>query len=88
MVDLKEDFRSVDVDIAEEFGAPEKITLSQAVGLGLFGPWRAFYLPCSWFLTVVMRERHHAVKSLYDDHAIPLRPDLMPASAPPLNPYA
>jgi hypothetical protein len=78
---------AVDRDVAADLNAPVGTTLSQNVGLGLFGPRRLLFLPMSWFLTVLMWERHHAVRSLYDDHAIPLFPDLMPPSAPPLNPY-
>lgn len=77
---------ALDIETDEELGGPPKQTLSQSVGLYLLARAR-WAKPCSWILTLVMNERHHAVRNLYGDDGAPIFPKRMPAGAPGQNPY-
>lgn len=67
-------------------GGPADQTMSQSLGLAeLQGKWWAGV--ASPILSVIMNERHHAVRALYGDDGKPLFPERMPAGSPASNPY-
>lgn len=68
-------------------GGPDDQTMSQSLGLHvLAGDWWA--KPISAILDYLTNERHHAVRSLYDDATgSPIFPSRMPPSVASSNPH-